>query len=812
MLSLLLLGPFVQQPGSISHAALHPTALDMYVELPDAAIFQRLLERAPIGQLVHDPELLGSLAGLLKRPDLSEEALRGMIDGSPEQALARLGMPPEALRNAGISLSINGLRSTLPKALERVAKWKLAHDAVVDYTERLHALEALPETLSELPEAEGQAPRDPWGNEYTYERDAATNTFSIRSLGANGIQGGAEDDTDVEIDSDFASVSAALISNSFGLTLAISFENEAHAKTLHAQFLAKVETSAELGAVGQNGEQTFGVAGLNAWLDLDGSLVLLGVGDSKAADVLTRLHDHGTGRSAEPSTNARAIVAAAQARLGAPQGEVVWFGYQAAAWSQLFGGAVQATMGLDTSEQNPLQSLAPMLARLAPEVGSTSVASPCAWRTEFDGKSFRALSIEPIPSTGIAAMLGRTPIDPAEMKAIPASAQAFWTTSIDGAGMGKLLFELLGQQNGQSAEEWLASTEKSTGVRLDKALFDNLGSSTTFYVLPWKAIGLPPILSVTPLRNVAAFEACIEHLGALLPAEMGESARINTRPYKDVPITTISGANVAGGIVALQPAMCVLDGSLYLASSPSPLKEEIRRIKEGKSAPHAALAGLEAGSVNAGSAYYIDWANILGDVLAIGSNLAKMMGGDDLPIDVSKLPKRELLVKHVRPTTSRTELRDGWSYTITQGSFGPETPLLILAGAGAVSAIAERTEAAPSEQFAASDAAATQAPTEPTPLTASDATQLALQQVRNALAIYKVDRSSYPATLRELSAPSANYPQGYVASGSLPQDGWGRDLHYELLAATARYRLWSAGADGIDQNGAGDDWVAGAKK
>ncbi|PCJ27742.1 MAG: type II secretion system protein GspG [SAR86 cluster bacterium] len=40
-----------------------------------------------------------------------------------------------------------------------------------------------------------EVPRDPWGNEYVYERDGRG--FTLISYGADGAQGGEEDDADI---------------------------------------------------------------------------------------------------------------------------------------------------------------------------------------------------------------------------------------------------------------------------------------------------------------------------------------------------------------------------------------------------------------------------------------------------------------------------------------------------------------------------------------------------------------------------------------------------------------------------------------
>jgi hypothetical protein len=59
-----------------------------------------------------------------------------------------------------------------------------------------------------------------------------------------------------------------------------------------------------------------------------------------------------------------------------------------------------------------------------------------------------------------------------------------------------------------------------------------------------------------------------------------------------------------------------------------------------------------------------------------------------------------------------------------------------------------------------------------------------------------------------LGKPTANYPDGFLGKEGLPKDGWGRAFQYTVLENGARYRLWSTGPDGVDQQGAGDDLVS----
>ena len=88
-----------------------------------------------------------------------------------------------------------------------------------------------------------------------------------------------------------------------------------------------------------------------------------------------------------------------------------------------------------------------------------------------------------------------------------------------------------------------------------------------------------------------------------------------------------------------------------------------------------------------------------------------------------------------------------------------------------------------------------------------EATREAMRGLAQHLAAYRIERQSYPARLADLVAPTDARPRGFLDGGELPTDAWGRAFSYEL--GESGYKLWSRGADGLDQRGGGDDIVGG---
>ena len=73
------------------------------------------------------------------------------------------------------------------------------------------------------------------------------------------------------------------------------------------------------------------------------------------------------------------------------------------------------------------------------------------------------------------------------------------------------------------------------------------------------------------------------------------------------------------------------------------------------------------------------------------------------------------------------------------------------------------------------------------------------------LVIYKSENAGFPGALSDLLAPTVTYPRGFLNSDTLPADGWGNELQYAAAPGGAGYRLWSAGPDGVNNGGDGDD-------
>ena len=87
--------------------------------------------------------------------------------------------------------------------------------------------------------------------------------------------------------------------------------------------------------------------------------------------------------------------------------------------------------------------------------------------------------------------------------------------------------------------------------------------------------------------------------------------------------------------------------------------------------------------------------------------------------------------------------------------------------------------------------------------------RLQIEEMGNALGLYRFDVGHYPTTAEGLQALMEdsgiqNWTGPYLEKKVLPKDPWGRDYQYESPGQHSDYDLLSWGADGVE-GGEGDD-------
>lgn len=188
----------------------------------------------------------------------------------------------------------------------------------------------------------------------------------------------------------------------------------------------------------------------------------------------------------------------------------------------------------------------------------------------------------------------------------------------------------------------------------------------------------------------------------------------------------------------------------------------------------------------------------MGMVQAASGLLGMNMDPSQMPVDLTKMPSAIAINRHLVPSETVTWRDDEGLKSMSTGSFGMADAL----------ALAGYALPAGSMAFMMSMPRAMEAPPlPPVEAVASDPlarTQNELARLQTAILIYELLNDKPPATLGVLLEEG---PEGerYIDSpeSGLRPDGWGNAYIYRTT--TDGFMLYSAGPNGADEGGAGDD-------
>ncbi|MAF64996.1 MAG: hypothetical protein CMJ84_04960 [Planctomycetes bacterium] len=435
----------------------------------------------------------------------------------------------------------------------------------------------------------------------------------------------------------------------------------------------------------------------------------------------------------------------------------------------------------------------------------------CHRRVQLTDGRFVTDSFTP-EGTGI---LGSQPLDAQSFAMLPAEAVGAWAADLDADALAELIETLIADLSGMDPEFVLSSLEAGFGFRFSEDLFGSLGRRMVFYCMPITGIALPKLVLAVELEDAAAFERGVSGLAAFLEEVAGDELSLSTKPYRKTPLVTLTpaggGAPSGGGAAAMmagmfspQLAIGVLGDRALFALNSLHVKREVKRLLRENTERHlAAEAGFfPSGVVDAG---HTDWGAIVGGFYEAARALAPMAGqftGGELPVDLTALPDGKLLTEHLQPSVSWNLAVEGGVLRHRESSFGPETHLGLAAGIGYLVTMgfpSGNRRGSGGEELPRVVVEAV--PAGPTPL---EITIDHLRSVKVALVVYKSDGGRYPAELRSLLDATASFPQGFLDPKEF-LDGWDAAFIYGASDDGRSFTLHSAGPDGADQGGGGDD-------
>ena len=225
----------------------------------------------------------------------------------------------------------------------------------------------------------------------------------------------------------------------------------------------------------------------------------------------------------------------------------------------------------------------------------------------------------------------------------------------------------------------------------------------------------------------------------------------------------------------LRPTIAVTEDRIVVTTAPVAMKKEVRRLRKDD-ATHIGLAGITAPE-GAPSLSFVDWGSAALSAHSMLVSIARMSGAiaeeDGAGASLAGLPWPDLIRRHFPSGFRWSVAADGVRITRSEASMDALDAMLVVAG-GAIFMMFDK---------AVAEVELAQ-------------TQLAL--VEGAVQDYLLEHLKCPPTLE------AAYP-----GSAPPLDPWGRPFVYQPLEGF-EFEVRSAGPNGIDEGGEGDDDDRGA--
>lgn len=464
------------------------------------------------------------------------------------------------------------------------------------------------------------------------------------------------------------------------------------------------------------------------------------------------------------------------------------------------------------------------------------------WRIELRGERFVTESayVRRAPVTPLDELYGKQAVSKTSTSYVPKDAVGAWVLQIQPEKLAVAFEALL---PGAPA---LAHDRTERDSRIDAAFARGVGSSAAVAMLPITSLPvgggslMPRVLVTIELKDEAAFQAGFAEFVARAKEERPKLV-VDLRPYHKIPITVFSEAPTETGaksstagdanlLAAMfntdsaKPSVVVLDDRVLITLSPTHARTEIQRSeKQPAEAELHPLAAVGRFPPEAIEASFIDWSGLFGKLYDTARGFAPMLAqGGSLPFDPATLPSSSTFTRFFQPSYSWTKRAEKGLYTYSESSFGPETPITlaaVVAGlsrtqGGAAAALlaggaqtgtppsATTNERSPKPKPAPSDGAV------PPKDEAREKTLTVLRTIKTGIAVYRSQSGNVPTTLAQLLDATDAFPNGFLTPREVPKDAWSRELRYSPATSGAKYKLWSLGPDGIDQEGAGDDVLA----
>lgn len=365
------------------------------------------------------------------------------------------------------------------------------------------------------------------------------------------------------------------------------------------------------------------------------------------------------------------------------------------------------------------------------------------------------------------------------------------------------MLERMDPSSHAEAQAMLQNVMGEASLRDD--ILANVGGRMLAFSQPGQNLmGSPDNIYMVGVKDGGRLVSALEQLFAgVAEGAPNMPVKLKAGEHKGTPFYEIDLSGTPFGMM-MQPAFALPEGKLVASNSQQHLRTWLDDglTQSGTLADNEKLVAFVQEMAGRGvlqSFAYGDNAGVFattyGQLVGAVQVLGATMG--ELPVDLSKLPSQDAIAKHLGDTYTATAMtRDGQIVTRSIGQFqlSDFVPLAIVGGLVAYGH-SRGLDLEPG------------GPAEIDPL---QVVQNDLQELKASMTVYKIGAGAYPESLEDLVQPLEEFPEGAYSPGVLPVDPWGNGYHYTLAEKNGRLRpkIWSAGPNGIDEDGAGDDIVA----
>ena len=330
-------------------------------------------------------------------------------------------------------------------------------------------------------------------------------------------------------------------------------------------------------------------------------------------------------------------------------------------------------------------------------------------------------------------------------------------------------------------------------------LLENLGGEWWAFALPNQGVmQMPANVHRVQAKDPSAFIDALTKITAFASKEMGVDVGVVKSTKEGPEIYELDLSKTPLAMAMMAPGFAVDGNDLVFSPESADL---VRKMLEGSvgegqlsaEPEFAAFVSRLKGKGELVGIAYVDNAETFSAMYGQMTGTVQLLGGSagDLPVDLSMLPTEDSIRQHLGHSYAgeyRTE--DGRQIvaeSLSQFDLGDFLPFALM---GAMFATMGET----------TDFSEVAREKDPRDQALDD-----MGKIKAGLTIFRIANKRYPESLAELVEPHPDYPNGFMGTLELPSDPWGNGYHYRLDGK--KPVLWSAGPNGSDDNGEGDDVV-----